>query len=56
MEEQIFTVGIVIADKDEYVHVYKELGADAAAYAMVVFAILVLYSKLTQFVLEDNKA
>ena len=25
-------------------------------YAMVVFAILVLYSKLTQFVLEDNKA
>lgn len=28
----------------------------AAAYAMVVFAILVLYSKLTQFVLEDNKA
>lgn len=31
MEEQIFTVGIVIADKDEYVHVYKELGADAAA-------------------------
>jgi len=28
----------------------------AAAYAMVVFAILVLYSKLTQFVLEDKKA
>lgn len=28
----------------------------AAAYAMVVFAILVLYSKLTQLVLEDNKA
>lgn len=27
----------------------------AAAYAMVVFAILVLYSKLTQLVLEDNK-
>ena len=26
----------------------------AAAYAMVVFAILVLYSKLTQFVLKDN--
>lgn len=28
----------------------------AAAYAMIVFAILVLYSKLTQYVLEDNKA
>ena len=28
----------------------------AAAYAMVVFVILVLYSKLTQFVLNDNTA
>lgn len=31
MAEQLFTVGIVIADKDEYVHVIKELGDDAAA-------------------------
>lgn len=29
MEEQLYTVGIVIADKDEYVHVMKELGTDA---------------------------
>ena len=31
MEEQLYTVGIVIADKDEYVHVMKELGTDAVA-------------------------
>ena len=31
MDEQLFTVGIVIADKDEYVHVIKELGDEAEA-------------------------
>lgn len=31
MEELMFTVGLVIADKDEYVHVIKELGDGATA-------------------------
>ncbi len=31
MEEMMFTVGVVIADKDEYVHVIKELGDSAVA-------------------------
>lgn len=31
MDEQLFTVGIVIADTEEYVHVIKELGGSASA-------------------------
>ena len=32
MENNLFTVGIVIADKDEYVHINKYIGEDAVAF------------------------
>ncbi len=32
MENQLFTVGIVIADKDEYVHIDKYIGDNATAF------------------------
>lgn len=32
MENELFTVGIVIADKDEYVHIDKFIGKDASAF------------------------
>ena len=34
MENELFTVGIVIADKDEYVHIDKYIGPDATAFEM----------------------
>ena len=34
MENELFTVGIVIADKDEYVHIDKFIGKDASAFEM----------------------
>ena len=32
MENELFTVGIVIADKDEYVHIDKYIGENATAF------------------------
>ena len=32
MENELFTVGIVIADKDEYVHIVKFIGKVASAF------------------------
>lgn len=34
MENELFTVGIVIADKDEYVHINKYIGSDATAFEL----------------------
>ncbi len=34
MENELFTVGIVIADKDEYVHIDKYIGDGATAFEM----------------------
>lgn len=34
MENELFTVGIVIADKDEYVHIDKYIGSDATAFEL----------------------
>lgn len=34
MENELFTVGIVIADKDEYVHIDKYIGKDATSFEL----------------------